>query len=232
MSEPIRIMVVDDHVLLCDSLAAVLDAEVDMQVTARATDGEQAVAEAARAQPDIVLMDIDMPGSDAFDASRRIEQVAPQARLVFLSGYRRDTFIERALQTPAWGYLLKWGSVAEIINAIRRVNQGAVCIAPEVQARLIADPSVRRSGGQSGGTSGGRLGWDPSARTRLSRLTQREREVLVHLASGRTRREIAEMMQIADRTVAAHVSSIMGKLEIRDRVALAKFAISEGLSEL
>ncbi len=218
MSLPIRILIVDDHTVVCESLATLIDEQPDMQTVATAGEGEAAVNQAQQVQPDIILMDIDMPGLDCFEACRRISEAAPDARLVFLSGYRRDSYIEKALKTRAWGYLLKWGSVDDLLGAIRRIHCGAVCVAPEVRARLVSRGSAVP-------------GWDEKTRTRLSLLTARELEVLRHIAAGRTRREAAERMGLSEKTVAGHLHTIMTKLDIHDRVVLAKFAIAEGLTE-
>jgi DNA-binding NarL/FixJ family response regulator len=217
MNPVINVLLVDDHALVRDALCRTLADERDFQVVGTAGTADQAVAEAARLDPDVVLMDIDMPGTVCFDAARTIQSRNPGIRVVFLSAFFSDRYIEQALAVRAWGYLVKSEPAATVIAALRSVQAGETYFSPEVQERLIMD---------------GRFPRLPTALpVRVSRLTERELEILKYLARSMGQKEIAHLLGLSINTVHRHVTNMMNKLDLHDRVELACFAIREGLAE-
>lgn len=218
MKEPVSILLVDDHALVCGTLGRCLDAEPDMTVVASVPNADQAVAEASRLKPDIILMDIDMPGMLSFEAVRTIQSLSPDTRVIFLSAFFHDRYIEQALEVQAWGYVTKGESEQDVVGAIRTVSSGEACFSPEVRARIVVDPSGTRLGSVKG-------------TSRTGTLTDREMLVLRHVSCGMARKEVAQVMSISPHTVDRHLTSLMDKLDIHDRVQLARFAIREGIAE-
>jgi DNA-binding NarL/FixJ family response regulator len=216
MSRSIRILIVDDHTLLRESLAVRLRSEPDLDVVDTVADAQQAIRKAQSHRPDIVLMDINMPGVDCFDAAAQMSRVVPDVRIVFLSAYCNDHFVEQAVRVKAKGYLTKTQSPDRLIEALRCVANGESFFSSDVAERLSGIRAAEPANGNH----------DTPAR-----LTRREHEVLRYIALGRTRREMAETMHISTKTVAAHTSSLMAKLGLHDRVALARYAIRRGLVE-
>jgi len=198
-------------------LAARLEVESDLTVVAAVSNGQEAVDKAAEHGPEVVLLDIDMPGLSAFEAARSIKGSNPQTRVIFLSAFFHDHYIEQALAIEASGYITKSEPPESVMRGIRTVTAGAVYFSPEVQARLVVGPS------------GVRLGQVP--RTRATLLTARELEILRYLARGMAKKEIARTAGISVKTVEQHTTHLMEKLDIHDRVELARFAIREGLAE-
>lgn len=217
MTPAISLLIADDHSLVREMLAGQLGREQDIEVVGSACSAEEALARTTELEPDVVLLDIDMPGMVSFDAAREIRRRCARTHVIFLSAFFHDRYIEEALRTGASGYLTKNESPGSLIEAIRKVSQGVSCFSPEVQSRLVVD------------VSGLRLRRSPL--TRVSTLTDRELETLRYIARGMAKKEIAELMHLSVRTVDAHVRHIMGKLDIHDRVGLARFAIREGLAE-
>lgn len=211
------ILIVDDHALVRSMLADCVAASADLYVVGVAGDAETAVNEAIRLKPDIVVMDIDMPGMLCFDAVRVIRTRCPDTRVLFLSAFFHDRYIEQALAVEASGYVTKNEPPEALLRAIRAVAAGETYYSAEVLARVVVTPE---------GVS------LPAGRhSRTSTLTQRELEILRYLARGLAKKEIAELMHISVNTVNRHTDSIMAKLDIHDRVQLACFAIREGLAE-
>lgn len=212
----ITVLVVDDHAMVRSALARGLDRDPEIQVVAEASDAEEAVVEARARRPDIVIMDIDMPGPTCFEAARQIAEDVPQTKVVFLSAFFHDHYVEEALAARARGYLTKREPQESLIAAVKEVARGGVCFSEEVQSRIVADADGVRLAGE---------------RTRGSKLTRREVEVLRYLARGMSKKEIASTMHRSVKTVENHCSNIMKKLDIHDRVELALYAIREGLAE-
>lgn len=221
MSDAITILLVDDHALFRESLGQLLEAEQDFKVIGTVGDAEKALQEVLDCGPDIVLMDIDMPGLICFDAAYRIAGLRPATRIIFLSAFFHDHYIEEALRVKARGYLTKSEPLGQVVKAIRIVAGGRVYFSPEVQSRIVADKG------------GVRLAVDEQKppRTRMSTLSAREIEVLRYLARGMSKKEIASTMHISLKTVEGHAEKLMSKLDIHDRVELTRFAIREGLAE-
>ena len=217
MAGPISILLADDHAMMRRLLGKRLEAELDMAVVAAVSNAEEAVTEALRLKPDIILMDIEMPGPSCFEAARTIRRQCPHTRIVFLSAFFHDRYIEQAIAAEAWGYITKSEPEDSVIQAIRKVSTGIAYFSPEVQARIVVDSSGVRLAHQG--------------RSRVSLLTEREMEVLRYLARGLAKKEIAHTMHLSVNTVNRHTTSLMSKLDIHDRVELARYAIREGLAE-
>ena len=217
MNAKTTILLADDHALLRDALRDRLSNESDFEVVGVTSDGEDAISEAARLKPDVILMDIDMPGTICFEAAKTIKSISPHTRVIYVSAFFNDRYIESALAANASGYITKDEAPEVVIEAIRRAAQGFAYFSSKVQSRLVVDGE------------GVRL--QSSSKSRASMLTERELEVLRYIARGMSKKEIAKVMVIAVKTVDRHCANLMSKLEIHDRVALARFAIREGLAE-
>jgi DNA-binding NarL/FixJ family response regulator len=216
-TEPISILLADDHALVRGALKRRLEDEPDLRVVAAVGTADEALAEAMNRRPSIILMDIDMPGRHCFEAAQAIQSRCPQTRIIFLSAFFNDRYIEQALAVRAWGYIVKNEPEEVLIKAIRKVVSGVTYFSPEVQSRLVIEQGAPRLA--------------TSTPARVSTLTDREIEVLRHIARGLSQKEISEVMHISPHTVHRHTASLMQKLDTHDRVALARFAIREGLAE-
>ncbi|MGD8450230.1 MAG: response regulator transcription factor [Phycisphaerae bacterium] len=214
---PIKILIADDHAMFASTLSGWLRGQTDIEVLGIAASAEEAINQAVDLQPDVVLMDIDMPGLACFAAARILSDRCPDCAVIFVSAYTHDHYIEQALAAEAAGYVTKSEPPESVAAAIRAVVSGGAYFSPEVQSRIIVDDS------------GARLA--ESARTRLSLLTPRELDILRYIARGLTKRQIADTLSVAVKTVDSHTANLMLKLDIHDRVGLARFAIREGLAE-
>lgn len=212
-----RILLVDDHALVRSTVASTVEEEPDLTVVATASNAQEAVHAAIREHPDVIVMDVDMPGLICFDAARQIGARCHDTKLLFLSAFTNDHYISQAIQAGARGYLTKAEPPAVLIRAIREVAAGGSFFSAAIVSRLIVDKG------------GIRLATEP--KTRASRLTQRELEVLRYVARGHSKKDIARTMHLSTKTVDNHCSNLMSKLDIHDRVELARFAIREGLTE-
>jgi DNA-binding NarL/FixJ family response regulator len=216
MTKPTTVILADDHALIRETLANWLNALPDISVVAVCVNSEEAVAAVVRHRPDIALLDIDMPGQLAFEAAKFIHAQSPDTRVIFLSAFFNDQFIEQALAVQAAGYLTKGEAPESVANAIREVRIGKVCFSPEVLARIVID------------SSGMRLAAKPC--TRMATLTARETELLRFLARAMSRNEIALAMHISVHTVDRHTANLMQKLSIHTRAGLCRYAFREGLA--
>jgi two-component system response regulator NreC len=212
---PIRVLLADDQDLVRDMLAARLDDEPDLELVAAVHDASAAHDKALRLEPDVVLMDVEMPGTSPFEAARRIHEAQPSTRVLFISGFIHDGYVAQALDACASGYVSKGERPAAVFDAVRKVAAGGVYFSPEIRCRLVLDVNGPRLGG--------------AASTRLHLLTPRELDILTYLARGYAKKKIASLAGISVKTVEQHCSHVMDKLDIHDRVALARFAIREGL---
>jgi DNA-binding NarL/FixJ family response regulator len=210
------VLLADDQSLVRAGFRMILESEPDIEVVGEAENGEQAAAAARRLRPDVVLMDIQMPGADGLRATRLITS-SPElgSRVVILTTFERDDYVFEALRSGASGFLLKNAPPEELVHAIRVVAAGDALLAPSVTRRIIAQ-FVRRAP-------------DPEPAARLEALTQREREVLVLLARGRSNAEVAHELVVSEGTVKTHVSSVLSKLGLRDRVQAVVLAYESGL---
>ncbi|WP_322936286.1 response regulator transcription factor [Nocardioides bizhenqiangii] len=207
-----RLLVADDHAMVRDGLAAILDAEPDLDVVGTAADGAEALAAARRLRPDVVLMDVRMPGVDGIEATRAVV-TAGLARVLVLTTFDLDEYVYEAVRAGASGFLLKDAPRERLAEAVRAVARGDMLVDPAVTRRLVerfARP-VRREDG------------------RLASLTAREREVLVEIGRGLTNTEIADRLFVGESTVKTHVSSLLRKLGLRDRVQAVILAYECGL---
>lgn len=208
-SPVIRVVVADDHPIVREGLRRFLDSRDGIEVVGEAADGEQAVARAARLQPDVVLLDLVMPVLDGLGAIERILARDPDARVLVLTSFAGEDQVLPALRAGASGYLLKDADPAEVERAVRAVAAGESPLDPAVAGRVLR--AVRP-------------GSDP-----LAALTPREREVLGLLARGLTNRQIARELVVAEKTVKTHVSAVLAKLGLADRTQAALLAVREGL---
>ncbi len=214
----IRVLLADDQVLLRSSLAALIEQEDDMVVVGEAGDGNEAVHLALRHRPDVILMDVRMPGSDGLDATARIltDPSAADMRVIVLTTFELDDYVLRALRAGASGFLLKGIEPRELLSAVRRVADGDALLAPSVTRRLLdrfADLQAP----------------SPEVTSQLEELTPRELEVLVLVGSGLSNAEIAERLVVSPLTAKTHVNRIMNKLAAHDRAQLVIAAYEGGL---
>lgn len=216
---PTRVLCVDDHAFLVAGLRARLEVEPDMEYVGRLATADNLVPEVKRTGADIVLLDVEMPGSDVFEAMDDLRRRYPRVKTILLSAHVRDRYIDAAFKVGAWGYLTKNDSVEAVIDGIRRVTQGEVAFSPEVLERThIVD--------------GKRAARTAPRDSRLALLTERERQILRMIAKGMGRTAIADQICRSPMTVDNHRKAIMKKLGIHDRVELARYAIAEGLVEV
>jgi len=207
----IRVLVVDDQDLVRAGFSLILSAETDLEVVGEARDGAAAIAAAARLRPDVVLMDVQMPGTDGIAATRAIVADS-HVRVVVVTTFDRDDYLFAALQAGASGFLLKNASPEELLSAVRVVAAGEALLDPAVTSRVIRGFATPRGSNGAG-----------------DRLTDREREVLVLIARGRSNTEIAAALFVGEATVKTHVSHLLTKLNARDRVHLVVHAYQSGL---
>jgi DNA-binding NarL/FixJ family response regulator len=215
----IRVVLADDQPLVRSGFRLILEAEDDVRVVGEAGDGEEAVAATQRLQPDIVLMDVQMPNVDGLEATRRIAQSDHVgSRVLMLTTFERDDYVFEALRAGASGFMLKNATPEELVRAVRVVAAGEALLAPSVTRRVIADYAQRPAPARS--TDNG-----------LDQLTERELEVLRLLATGKSNSELAAHLYLGEGTIKTHVSHVLGKLGLRDRVQAVVFAYESGLVE-
>jgi DNA-binding NarL/FixJ family response regulator len=212
----VRVLVVDDQELVRIGFRLILEAEPDITVVAEAGDGEQAVRAALEYAPDVVLMDIRMPKLDGIEATARITS-ATAARVLVMTTFDVDDYVYRALRAGASGFLLKDAQRADLVAAVRVVAAGDALLAPTVTRRLIHDLVLRP-------------GPVRAADPRLAALTPRETEILGLVARGLSNSELAAALHLSEHTVKTHVSNILTKLDLRDRVQAVVFAYDTGLA--
>ncbi|TMR07861.1 response regulator transcription factor [Nonomuraea turkmeniaca] len=208
----IKVLLADDQALVRAGFKALLDAQADMTVVAEASDGAEAVRLAAQHGPDVVLMDIRMPGTDGLTATR---QMPEGPRIIILTTFELDEYVFEALRGGASGFLVKDTEPAELIQAVRVVAAGEALLSPSVTRRLIAEYASRAK--------------EPAAADGLDQLTEREREVLALVGTGMTNDEIAAKLFMSPATAKTHVSRSMMKLHARDRAQLVVIAYESGL---
>jgi RNA polymerase sigma factor (sigma-70 family) len=214
---PVRVLLVDDDALMRAGLAAILSSDATIQVVGEATDGHEAIERVRQVRPDVVLMDIRMPGLDGIAATREAVAASPETRVVILTTFEQDDYIFGALTAGASGFLLKRTSPEELIAAIHAVAAGDSLLSPSVTRRVI-DRMARHPAAEA------------TFDARLDELTPREREVLGQLARGLSNAEIAEALVIEESTVKTHVKRILMKLRLRDRVQAVIFAYESGVT--
>lgn len=209
-----RVLIADDHVLFRDGLRALLAAVPDLELVGEATSGEEVVDLAARLQPDIVLMDLKMPGIGGAEATRRIVQASPHIAVLVVTMFEDDQSVFAAMRAGARGYLLKGAGHDEVHRAVRAAAHGEAIFSPSIALRLMAYFESMR----------------PSASAQvLPELTEREREVLALLAQGATSAEVAARLVLTSKTVRNHISNILSKLQVADRAQAILRARDAGL---
>jgi len=212
----IRIVIADDQGMVRAGFRSLLEGEPDIEVVGEAADGEQAIAGVRRLQPDVVLMDIRMPALDGLEATRRLVAEGEAARILVLTTFDLDEYVFDALRAGASGFLLKDATAEELLSAVRLLAQGDALLAPAVTRRVIE--------------AFGRLpASNETVAERLAELSAREIEVLRLLARGCSNAEIARELVVSEATVKTHVSSVLAKLRLRDRIQAVIFAYESGL---
>lgn len=212
MPSPHTIVIADDHPLIRSSVVSLIDSAPDMSVVGEVGTADEALRLTATKKPDVVVLDINMPGIDAFQAAGEIRQINSSTRVIFLTTNDTNAAIEQAKAAGVSGFVHKGDDSTEVLQAIRRAIAGESHYSPTINERLS-------SSGRSSGDS------------RLSTLSAREMETLRYVAKGLAKKEIAPLMHISVKTVDKHVTQLMTKLDIHDRVGLARFAIREGIIE-
>ena len=214
----IGVLLADDHVVVRQGLRALLEAEGDIAVVGEAENGRQAVAQAKKTLPDVVVMDVAMPGMNGLEATRQILRNVPSSKVLVLTSYGDDDYVTQLIEAGAAGYLVKQTAAADLLKAIREVHHGNVFFSPSIAKRLRQQESEALAGGQ------------PSA-SRTGRLTSREAEVLQLVAEGFANKQIAVELSISIKTVEKHRQQAMNKLNIHDIAGLTRYAMSKGWVE-
>jgi DNA-binding NarL/FixJ family response regulator len=206
----IRVLLADDHTLVREGIRLCLEAMGDIEVVGEASDGREAVEKALELSPDVVLMDVSMPGLSGIDATEQIRRARPASRVIGLSMYDAEEYVTRLLKAGASGYVLKRSAATELAAAVRAAHAGEAYLHPSVAKQVISD-YVRRLDDEPAG------------------LTPREREILGHIVDGRTNREVAELLTLSVKTVENHRANLMAKLDAHDRDQLVRAAERLGL---
>ena len=213
MSDPITIVIIDDHEVVRKGVRSYLDTLSDMQVVGEAASGEEGLALVEETIPDIVLVDLIMPGMDGVETTRRIKEISPRTQIVVLTSYHKDAHIFPALKAGAISYILKDVKMDQLADTLRKTVRGEVVLHPRVASRVLKN--IR--------------GDHDEDLALFANLTDREQEVLKLIANGLPNREIAEELVISENTVKGHVSNILSKLHVADRTQVAVFAWQQGL---
>ncbi|MEU0290242.1 response regulator transcription factor [Streptomyces sp. NPDC005908] len=212
MADTIKVLLVDDHQVVRRGLRTFLEVQDDIEVVGEAADGAEGVALAAELQPDVILMDVRMPGMDGVEALRRLRELDHRARVLIVTSFTEQRTVIPALRAGAAGYVYKDIDPDALAGAIRSVHAGHVLLQAEVAGALLSQEENAPGAGRAGS------------------LTEREREVLGLIADGRANREIARALVLSEKTVKTHVSNILMKLDLADRTQAALWAVRHGLS--
>lgn len=213
-AEPITVLLVDDHAIVRQGVRGYLETQPDLQVVGEASSGEEAIRVAAEQAPDVVLMDLLMPGGiDGVEATRRVKQASPRSHVIVLTSYHQDEHIFPAIRAGALSYLLKDVAPAELAEAVRKAARGEAVLHAQVAARVVQELQ----------------GASRDAINPFTELSERELEVLKLIAAGASNESIAEQLVISEKTVKSHVSNILSKLHVADRTQAAVYAWREGV---
>ena len=215
MNESVRVLIADDHQLVRQGLSALLAVKPGFEVVGQAESGIEAVKLAHSLEPDIILMDLLMPGKNGIEATREIKQENTDARILIITSFAEDENVFQAIKAGALGYLLKDSSPQELMQAIDDVCHGKMSLHPNIALKLIEE-----------------LNRPTKKQTTVDPLTAREVQVLKLVAKGHSNQEIADKLVVSERTVGAHVSNILGKLHLANRTQAALYALREGLTDL
>jgi DNA-binding NarL/FixJ family response regulator len=213
----IRVLLADDHTIVRDGVCALLEDEPDMEVVGAAKDGREAVQLACALEPDVVLMDVVMPGLNGLEATRQLRRERPQIQILVLTMHEDEEYVRQMLAAGAAGYVLKDAAARDLLGAIRAVDRGEAVLSPAV-TRLVLEDYLRWA--------------DLNCSPEESCLTPREREVLQLIAEGHTNRQIAEILCLSIKTVQSHRANLMHKLGLHDRGELIKYAIQKKIIEI
>lgn len=214
MTDNIRVLIADDHLIVREGLRLILEAEPGFELVSEASDGAEALELAAEHQPDVVLMDLRMPRMDGLTAIEHLRAEQPQIAIVILTTFKEDDLMRRGLKLGALGYLLKDTDRARLFNTIRAAARGETLLQPEIMAQLLTVPESEPASTESSDDTG---------------MTDRELEVLAAAAKGERSKEIAYRLGITERTVKAHLSNIYSKLGVDSRAAAVAEAMQRGL---
>lgn len=214
-----RLLLCDDHAMFRQGLRSILETEESFRIIGEAATGREAVRHALQTRPDVVLMDIQMPELDGVAATKHVLAEWPEAKVIILTMYRQDRYVFEAVKVGARGYMLKDADAEDLIDAIRRVAEGETLLSPELAASVLEE--FKRYG---------ELPRHPEHE--LSELTEREADILRHLAQGASNQEIAEALHVSEKTVRNRLSEIFSKLRLNNRTQAALFALREGIATL
>jgi DNA-binding NarL/FixJ family response regulator len=211
----ISVLIADDQDLIRKGLRMLLEAEPDLRVAGEAGDGSQALTQARRLDPDVILMDVRMPGLDGIQATAQLAQGGSRAKILMLTTFNLDEYVYHAMKAGASGFLLKDATREQLAGAIRAVCAGETLLAPAITRRLIEDFCRGPAPGTPAGPAGG--------------LSEREREVVTLVAAGLSNAEIASSLYLSEATIKSHITRILARLGLRDRVQIAVYAYEHGI---
>lgn len=210
----IKVLIVDDHAIVRAGLRALLSGEPDMQLVGEATNGEEAIQLAHMANPDVIVLDLSMPGLDGIQVTRRLKGERPGVRILILTVHEDEALLREAMRAGASGYIIKHAAENELISAIHSVLEDDIYVHPKMIRALLVEPKRQK----------------PPASSPVEILTPRETEILLMIVQGYTNRQIAEELSLSIRTVEGHRSNLTGKLGLHSRVELVRYAREHGLS--
>jgi two-component system, NarL family, response regulator LiaR len=213
LSDRITVLLVDDHAIVRQGVRAYLDTQPDLQVVGEAASGAEAIRLAGEQAPDVVVMDLVMPGMDGVEATRQLKHASPRSQVLVLTSYHQDEHIFPAIRAGALSYLLKDIAALDLAEAVRKAARGEAVLHPQVAARVVQELQGARK----------------DAFNPFTDLSERELEVLKLIAAGASNEDIAARLVISEKTVKSHVSNILGKLHVADRTQAAVFAWREGI---
>jgi NarL family two-component system response regulator LiaR len=222
-TRPIRVLVVDDHAIVRDGIRSLLVTHSTIEVVGEADNGQAAVSEALRLRPDVILMDLIMPEMDGIEATRRIVAGWPKASILVLTSFAADEKVFPAIKAGAMGYLLKDSPSADLVRAIHEMHRGESSLHPKIARKLLQELSRLSKPSPAPPV-------ETSDEVLVEPLTAREFEVLKSVAQGLKNQEIADKLDISNRTVTTHVSNILSKLHMENRIQAALYAIQKGLA--
>ena len=216
----IRFLICDDHALFRQGIKSILELESDFRIIGEASTGREAIRYALETQPDIILMDIQMPELDGVEATKEILSEYPEAKVIILTMYRQDTYVFEAIKAGAMGYMLKDADANDLIASIRRVANGETLLNADIAASILEDFGKVT------------LEMPDNHNQKLSELTERETAILRYLAKGVSNQEIAEALNVSEKTIRNRLSEIFSKLRLNNRTQAALYALKEGIAKL